>query len=193
VWRGHSCPRPLTRGHAPAAKRRKNTVHGASRGKSGENNKPQRGERLVRQRSTFVAKRRSYAVERSLGAGEPNSAEGNSDKNLAHWDGKSSTTAVILRQRSPWQSQGLPTKDLCTPRLPPAWRGRSRPRDLEGHGFSHAATTPILIQAPGTIRPSREAAKEYSPRRKPWGKCGTQQSPSGAKDGLQANPSLIRY
>jgi hypothetical protein len=24
-------------------------------------------------------------------------------------------TAVILRQRSPWQSQGLPTKDLCTP------------------------------------------------------------------------------
>ena len=27
--------------------------------------------------------------------------------------------AVILRQRSPWQSQGLPTKDLCTPQAAP--------------------------------------------------------------------------
>jgi hypothetical protein len=31
--------------------------------------------------------------------------------------------SVILRQRSPWQSQGLPTKDLCTPQAVPETRG----------------------------------------------------------------------
>src|SRR5208337_750825 len=31
--------------------------------------------------------------------------------------------AVILRQRSPWQSQGPPTKDLRTPPIPPQKRG----------------------------------------------------------------------
>jgi hypothetical protein len=31
--------------------------------------------------------------------------------------------AVIPRQRSPWQTQGLPTKDLCTPPTPPKTRG----------------------------------------------------------------------
>src|SRR5579863_4856384 len=66
------------------------------------------------ERSSFFAKRRSDAVERSPGAGEPNNAERNSDKNPAHRDDESTTTAVILRQRSSWQSQGLPTKDLCT-------------------------------------------------------------------------------
>jgi hypothetical protein len=67
------------------------------------------------ERSSFFAKRRSDAVERSPGAGEPNNAQGNSDKNPARRDDESATTAVILRQWSPWQRQGLPTKDLCTP------------------------------------------------------------------------------
>jgi hypothetical protein len=66
------------------------------------------------ERSSFLAKRRSDAVERSPGAGEPNNAQGNSDKNPATGDDESAATAVILRQRSPWQNQGLPTKDLCT-------------------------------------------------------------------------------
>jgi hypothetical protein len=30
---------------------------------------------------------------------------------------------AILRQRSPWQSQGLPSKDLCTSQAPPETRG----------------------------------------------------------------------
>jgi hypothetical protein len=49
---------------------------------------------------------------------------------------------VILRQRSPRQSQGLPTKDLCTP----------SPADCGGHGFSHAPTTLMSIQAPSGAR-----------------------------------------
>ena len=50
------------------------------------------------------------AVETSLPAIARNIASGNSDRGAA-------PRLVILRQRSPWQSQGLPTKDLCTPRL----------------------------------------------------------------------------
>jgi hypothetical protein len=117
--------------------------------------------------------------------------------------------AVILGQRSPWQSQALPTKDSCSslpaprgrefPRvartllsaavdvaLPltrsgmeegvspvppePMYRGRPRPRALKGHGFSHAATTLISVQAPrGQMDqpPSRKAAQKSSPRREP--------------------------
>jgi hypothetical protein len=63
----------------------------------------------------------------------PNNAEGNSEQEgtLNH---ESTAPAVILRQRSPWQSQGLPTKDLCTFRLSPRGAARHRPRALKVHG-----------------------------------------------------------
>jgi hypothetical protein len=39
-------------------------------------------------------------------------------------------------------------------------------------------------------RPSREAAEECSPRRKPWGRCRkTKESPSGAKEILKQGAS----
>jgi len=74
------------------------------------------------ERSSFFAKRRSYAVERSPGAGEPNNAQGNSDKNPARWDDESAATTVILRQRSPWQSQGLQPSQRM--RKPPSQENR---------------------------------------------------------------------
>ena len=74
--------------------------------------------------------------------------------------------AVILRQRSPWQSQGLPTKDLCTPRDGSTFAQNVRMRNSfligaqtrcvsppvlfrEGNPLIHEEGTPIFLQNPG--------------------------------------------
>jgi hypothetical protein len=49
----------------------------------------------------------------------------------AHWSHESTTTPVILRQRSPWQSQGLPTKGSLHFSSFAAWRGAPSPASLE--------------------------------------------------------------
>jgi hypothetical protein len=57
--------------------------------------------------------------------------------------------------------------------------------------MSRAAEHGILVSKPWgnsaadshhRLEPSREAAKEYSPRRKPWVSCNYDQAPVGAKE-----------
>jgi hypothetical protein len=72
--------------------------------------------------------------------------------------------AVILRQRSPWQSQGLPTKDLCTS-LTPQKRGVPHPSAFLALGWERR--TPSCFQ-PSSVIPS--AARSSARRRS----CGVE-------------------
>src|SRR5580693_390081 len=102
--------------------------------------------------------------------------------------------AVGQRTRSATTHHPEAAETLTKPRTPNEGSLHSSARELGRAWVQPCRHDSDFDPGPaGTIRPSREAAKEYSPRRQAVGKCGIQHSPSGAKDGLQANPSLIRY
>jgi hypothetical protein len=103
-----SGPAGSQRINLPAAKRRKNTAHGASRGASQPHFSPPN---CHLERSSFLAQRGSYGVERSLPASIRKNPPAN--PSTEEQQGSPPPRSVILRRRSPWQSQGLPTKDPC--------------------------------------------------------------------------------
>jgi len=96
-----------------------------------------------------------------------NNAKRNSDKNT-HWN--QSTTAVILRQRSPWQNQGPPTKDLCTLRPSAAWRGRPRPRTQGRAWLQPCHNTSIRFRPRRDVQPQPRSGERMQPTARSRGK-----------------------
>jgi hypothetical protein len=72
-------------------------------------------------------------------------------------------TPIILRQRSPWQSQGLPTKDLCTPAARELGRAWLQPCRHDSDFDSGPAGTRLhrTLQGPQPHSPSEKTSKGW--------------------------------
>jgi len=66
-------------------------------------------------------------------------------------------------------------------KLNPSWSDRDTVRSLSQGSSLDVGHQPSDITAATMSGPSREAAREYSPRRKPWVQSRTRASPEGAK------------